>query len=191
MKIHQDDPLHSVNACLADYLSERKEVILGEWLGSVRRDAAILPSKSLNKYALTNHLPEIVDDLTATLRHYGSEMVAENSVKTAGEHGATRWMQGYELPEVLREIKHLRALLIYHLRMFEDLNPDNGMAALLFVSSTLHGFLDEIAVDATREFLWSQLSPQDKVRRRQTEWENDRTNQSVFRHAAIRIDEAC
>lgn len=136
-----------------------------EWRERVREDKAITATQSLNTTALTNHLPEIFDDLIATLRRYGSETVAKQAVKDAEEHGATRRRQGYELPEMLRELKHLRAILIYHLRIFEDLSPDHGTAARLFISTTLHGFLDEMAIDATEEYLWSQLSLEDQIHR--------------------------
>lgn len=161
---------NSVNGGLADYLCTQKEAILTEWRERVRGDKAITVTRSLNTTALTNHLPEIFDDLTATLRRYGSETVAEQAAKDAEEHGATRQQQGYELPEVLRELMHLRAILIYHLRQFEDLHPDFGMASWLFVSTTLHRFLDEMAIDATEEYLWSQLSLQDQIHQGRIKW---------------------
>lgn len=153
----------SVNGRLAIYLSEEKEAIITEWLERVRADKAILPTANLNTVALKNHLPELFDDLTDSLRRYGNDAIAEQAAKDAEEHGATRWRQGYELTEVLRELKHLRAIFIYHLRVFEEVNPDFGMAARLFVSTTLHGFLDDLAMDATEEFLWSQLSVLDQT----------------------------
>ncbi len=158
-KVHPD----SVNGRLADYLATKKEAIIAEWLERVRADPAIVPTETLNTIALRNHLPEIFDDLTDTLRRYGSESVAVQAVSDAAEHGATRLRQGYELPEMLRELKLLRTVLIFHLRVFEDLNPDDGMVARLFISTTLHGFLDEMAIDATEEYLWAQLSLQDRL----------------------------
>jgi hypothetical protein len=53
---------------------------------------------------------------------------------------------------VLREIKHLRSILLYHLHTFEDLHPDYGLAAMLFVSTITHRFLDEVMIDTAREF---------------------------------------
>ncbi len=153
----------SVNARFANHLAAQKEAILAEWLERVRGDAAIRSTETLNTVALKDHLPQIFDDLTDTLRRYGSESVAGQAVKDAEEHGATRWRQGYELPEMLRELKQLRAVLISHVRAFEDLNPDDGMAARLFIATTLHAFLDEMAIDATEEYLWSQLSLQDRL----------------------------
>lgn len=170
MKPEPEAHPESINGGLADHLNEQKEVILTEWRQRVRGDTAIVATKYLNTAALTNHLPEIFDDLTATLRRYDSEAVAEQSVKNAEEHGTTRLRQGYELSEVLRELMHLRAILICHLRQFEDLHPDFGMASRLFASTTLHRFLDEMAIDATEEYLWSKLSFQDQLHTGRTKW---------------------
>ena len=158
----------SVNARFANHLALQKEAIIADWLERVRGDPAIIPTESLNTVALKNHLPQIFDDLTDTLRRYGSETVAEQAVRDAEEHGATRLRQGYELPEMLRELKQLRAVLIREVRAFEDMNPDDGMAARLFISTTLHAFLDEMAIDATEEYLWAQLSLQDRLSLGQT-----------------------
>ncbi len=153
----------SVNARFANHLASNKDAILDDWLKRVRADPEIATTETLNTIALKNHLPQIFDDLTETLRRYGSETVAEQAVRDAEEHGATRLRQGYELPELLRELKHLRSVFIFYLRTFEDINPDDGMAARLFISTTLHAFLDEMIIDATEEYLWTQRNLQDPL----------------------------
>ncbi len=153
----------SVNGRFADYLATKKEAILAEWIHRVRHDAAIVPAESLNTLALEDHLPQLLDDLTNTLRRYHSEAVAGQAEKDAEAHGVTRLRQGYELPELLRELKHLRAVLIFHLRTFEDINSDDGMAARLFISTTLHEFLDEMAIDGVEEYIVAQLSQPDRL----------------------------
>ena len=50
-----------------------------------------------------NHMPAISDDLTHTLRLYGSDAAAVQSVKDLGEHGSTRQRQGCELPDLQSE----------------------------------------------------------------------------------------
>ena len=71
---------------------------------------------------------------------------------------------------MLRELMHLRAILIYHMRNFEDLNPQCGMVSSLFISTTLHRFIDEMMMDATDEYLWSQLSLQDQIHQGLKKW---------------------
>jgi hypothetical protein len=142
----------SVNLRLAEFFEGLKQDILNEWLQKVRADATILPTSFLEESAITNRLPALFDDLCATLRNHGSTQVAGQALRDAREHGATRSSQGYALCEVLREIKHLRSILLYHLRTFEDLHPDYGLAAMLFVSTITHRFLDEVMIDTAREF---------------------------------------
>lgn len=160
----------SINLRLANYLHEKKEAVISEWLERVQADPQIVSTEILNTIALKNHLPQILDDLTDTLRRYGSKTVAEQAITDAEDHGATRFRQGYELPEMLRELKHLRAIIIYHLRVFDDLNTEDGVAGKLFISTTVHGFLDEMAIDATEEYLWSKMSLQDQIHQGTTKW---------------------
>jgi hypothetical protein len=98
--------------------------------------------------------------LTETLRRYGSPPVAEQAEKDAETHGAVRWQQGYDVAELLREIKHLRSILIYHLSIFEETNEEFGVASRLFVSSTIHQFLDDIGIGATTQFLEEAIRAQ-------------------------------
>ena len=158
-------PYHNTTGRFATYLNDQKDSILTEWLGRVLADPAILVTDILNTVAIRNHLPEIFDDLTASLRNYGDDSVAKKAVVDAGEHGAARMRQGYELSEMLREIKHLRAVLILHIRLFEEQNPDHDLPTRLVLSTSLHSFLDQLMIDATEEFLWAKLSLQERIHR--------------------------
>ena len=164
-EVHQD----SVNSRLVNYLAAQKESIMTDWLGLVHGDPAILLTETLNTTALKNRLPHIFDDLMDTLRRYGSETVAQQTVKDAGKHGATRMRQGYELSEMLRELKHLRSLLIYHFHVFEDLNSEDSMPARVVTSTMVHGFLDEMAISATEEYL-SQANLRDAPSAASAKW---------------------
>ena len=147
-----DPVVTSVNVRLADYFAAQKETIISEWLERVRHDPEIA-SESLSIAALKNHLPQLFDDLVETFRHYNSADVADQTIKDAASHGTTRWRQGFHLKEVLRELMHLRAGLIYHLCQFEEGNEDFGIAARFFVLTTLHRFLDDLGMGACEQFL--------------------------------------
>lgn len=152
-KAHPD----SVNGRLARSLGSQREEIIEEWLLRVGKDPAI-PTESLTTEQVRDHLPQLFDDLTNTLSLYGSEAVAEKSEKDGEEHGAARWEQGFHLTEMLREIMHLRAILIHRLGLFESTNEDFGMVARLFVTTTLHGFLDQMGINATEQYLTQGLT---------------------------------
>ena len=77
--------------------------------------------------------------------------------------------QGYELSELLRELKHLRSLLIYQFHVFEDLNSEDSMPARVVTSTMVHGFLDEMAISATEEYL-SQANLRDAPSAASAKW---------------------
>jgi len=147
-KAHPD----SVNGRLAKSLDSQRNDIINEWLDKVRKDPAI-PTDSLTLAQVRDHIPQLIDDLTGTLDRYGSEVVADKAERDGEEHGAARWEQGFELPEMLRELMHLRSILINRLGIFESNNEDFGMVARLFVTTTLHQFLDRMGINATEQFM--------------------------------------
>lgn len=147
-KAHPD----SVNGRLAKSLDSQRNDIIDEWLDKVRQDP-LIPTDSLTLIQVRNHIPYLIDDLSQTLDRYGSELVADQAEKDGEEHGAARWEQGFELPEMLRELMHLRSILINRLGLFESKNEDFGMVARLFVTTTLHRFLDRMGINATEQFM--------------------------------------
>lgn len=151
----------SVNGRLAETLDSQRNDIINEWLDRVRKDPAI-PTDSLTLEQVRDHLPQLFDDLTETLKRYGSEVVAEQAEKDGEKHGSARWEQGFELPEMLRELMHFRTILIHRLGLFEAGNEDFGMVARTFVTTTLHGFLDRMGINATEQFLTQGEKPTGK-----------------------------
>ena len=142
----------SVNAQLADFLCARRDEIIRAWLGRVEADPAIA-AETVTTNQLRDHLPRMFDDLADTLRRHGSKNVAEQAEEAAEKHGAERWHQGFDVAGVLREIVHLREIFIYHLRVFEEQHPDFGSAARLFAHTSVHRFLDDMALNALEQFL--------------------------------------
>lgn len=147
----QADP-ESVNHQLAEFLLERREEIIRAWVERVEADPAI-HSESLSRRQLRDHLPQLFDDMAEALRAYGSQPSRDRFSRDADKHGVQRWEQGYQMPELLREVMHLRAVFIYHLRVFEESHAEFGSAAQLFAHSTVHGFLDELGIDGAEQFL--------------------------------------
>ena len=149
----------------------RKQAILDEWLERVRNDPSIITSRSLDPADVLSCLPLILDNLRASLRGYGCTTAAEQSAENARQFGTARSWQGYGLGELLCEFKHLRSVLIYDMRLFEDQHSDNGMAAMLFISTVVHRFLDAIMIEASAEFMSSHTgsvslpSPRGRSRR--------------------------
>ncbi len=142
----------SVNARLATHLSDQKEAILHEFLNRLRRSTEI-ETDALTVPELRNHAPKIVDDLVRELRQYKNKDAAQQTSKDAAIHGATRWRQGFDLHGLLRECSQFRAIFIYHLRIFEETNPDFGFTERYFADATMHRILDDVTIDAAQQFL--------------------------------------
>jgi hypothetical protein len=140
----------SINELLAAYIDTNAEAIVDEWLAAVRADSAI-PTASHTAAELKNHFPALFGNLVETLRSCdpGKTAMQEN----ARMHGSTRWREGFSPREMLREIKHLRSVMVYHLRVFEDLHSHFGGAGRIFVCAAVHGFLDDLAIDAIDAYL--------------------------------------
>ena len=142
----------SVNARLAEFLCTRKEEMIKAWTARLQADPAI-STETLNTNQLRDHLPRLLDDLADLLRRYGSEEIVERTERDSGKHGTERWHQGFSLTGLLREIMHLRSIFIFHLRVFEETQAEFGTPARLFAHSTVHQFLDQMAIDAADRFL--------------------------------------
>lgn len=143
MRADNDGHPKSVNSCLAEFLESRREIIHEDWLQQVSPSLQSSENSS-NGSAISNRIPALLDDLTATLRK-------PCATQAADETSAGPCRNQDPLCDFLGEIKKLRENLLYHLRAFEDLHPDHGMAAMLFVSTVLHRFLDDIMIEAARE----------------------------------------
>jgi hypothetical protein len=142
----------SIGELLSAYLESHKDAMKDEWLARIRREMPT-ETQTMTTDALINHMPKFFDDTIEALRHYRDEEVRERLQKDADDHTSTRLQQGFDLPALLYEIAHLRTIFIYHLRMFEELNPDQGMVAGLFAANTVHRLLDKLGVDSAEQFL--------------------------------------
>jgi len=141
----------SASSRVAVYLADHKQSIISTWQNYVRNDKAIKNSAAFS--AIKGHIPKLLDDIVSAIASHQGEETLLTIRNDAAEHAEIRWTDGYELPDLLREIGHLRTAFLYDLRMFEETNPDFGVAARLFLSVTLHRLLTEIAVQGAEHFL--------------------------------------
>jgi len=145
-------PSKSVRDSLANYLERHKELITTSWIERVRNSPAV-PTASMTRPEIIDHIPDIFDAIIRALRQPLSDTGTEQIQQASGEHVVVRWLKGYDLYGVLREIAMLRTEFIYQLRLFEETHPEFAMSQRLFASTTIHGILDYVICDATDKFL--------------------------------------
>ncbi len=133
----------SVNNCLAHFFENRRKTIREEWVQRIRQSVPnggqplLETSTSMDLFALLDQLVELLRCSPSPLIFADAPCLPELELKREDEKA---------VGEVLCEIKQLRAVLLYHLRTFEDLHPDYGMAAILFVSTLVHRYLDDVMI---------------------------------------------
>jgi hypothetical protein len=116
------------------------------------RNSLAVPTASMTRPEIIDHIPDIFDAIIQALRQPLSETAMEQIQETSGEHVVVRWQKGYDLYAVIREIAALRTEFIYQLRLFEEAHPEFAMTERLFASTTIHGILDYLICDATDKF---------------------------------------
>src|SRR5262245_25396962 len=112
---------------LAAHLLARREAILQAWRQAVRKDPQVAGAAALTRRNFDDHVPAIIAALAQRLRTWRSSGVlaadAEEGEQGAA-HGAQRWRQGYDLPELTREWGHLQLRLLEELDRYVEAHPD-------------------------------------------------------------------
>lgn len=142
----------SVSGRLADYLEAHKNAMTNEWIERVRKDPDV-PTGSMTKLEIIDHLPLIFDAIVHALRQPRSDAAIEHLYQATARHTIVRWIERFDLQAVLREISLLRTEFIYHLRVFEEACLDFDIASRLSAAMTIHRILDDVLMDAIKTFL--------------------------------------
>jgi len=140
-----------IGARLACFLSDSRARIISEWTAAVHRDRHIISSEALTHAQLTDHVPQLMDDLNDTLCHAFSEDINEHSAWTAATHGHIRWQEGYDLSELLREMGDLRLAILPLLHEFHGRNAN--ASGILLAMTVVHGFLDDSIRTSVEQFI--------------------------------------
>ena len=103
---------------MAELLVLNREDIVTRWERAVLDDPVVAQAQVLSEPVLRDHVPQLLDDIAAALRHdaedAGEAQLGRDFGAGAlpGEHAAQRFAVGYSLSAVLRELSHLRSVLI-------------------------------------------------------------------------------
>jgi signal transduction histidine kinase/ActR/RegA family two-component response regulator len=103
-------------AALADLLETHKDSLLDTWERRVLADPHVPSAIPLSRPALQDHFPGIIDRIVATLRNVGAHAAdlgaTVGTAQEAQHHVRDRVQADYSVPEVLRELSHLRLTIL-------------------------------------------------------------------------------
>ncbi|MGP8433746.1 ATP-binding protein [Paraburkholderia fungorum] len=140
---------------LAEYLRGKRGLVTRRWLRAVRSDPTITPAGRLTTGQLVDHLPSFYEEICSALR--SEHMTLAKLYGDAREHGHDRWMRGYQLDELFRELDQFQRCVQQATREFFVKTPasHNAQAAAhqligdLF-SATIHTAIRQLIDEQDR-----------------------------------------
>ncbi len=151
------DPVtYEILGKLADSLCKHQKVIVEEWLQRVVADEKIPASDRLTKRQIEDHVPALLEELAELIAGHATVRAEETASTVAKIHGSCRWEQGFELPELLRELSQLRAVIVRHIFAFELNEPTFSAEARAVAFDQLHLLLDELNSCSVKQFVGDQ-----------------------------------
>ena len=99
---------------LVEYLAGRQSLICEQVVFAIRSSAEISSSERLTDQQLIDHFPQLFADLVEYFLSEADPGTRKRTIEAALKHGMTRWQQGYELVEVIRELGIVHRLILDH-----------------------------------------------------------------------------
>jgi signal transduction histidine kinase/ActR/RegA family two-component response regulator len=131
---------------LAIVLDAQRDSLLEKWERRVLADPGLPLAQTLSRPALHDHFPAIVECLASTLRTLGGHPAQLGrrlgSTEETQEHIRDRMQAAYSVPEILRELSHLRLAIV---DLCDGAPPDETAAAIL------HAAFDQMMINAADE----------------------------------------
>ncbi|WP_287128101.1 sensor histidine kinase [Candidatus Cyanaurora vandensis] len=96
---------------LSEFLQERVDSIVEEWIELVRQDRQIESANGLSTMAIRDHIPFVLTALTKILDPNEQDDI-QLLARASLEHGALRAEQGFDAAEIAREYRQLRWVIV-------------------------------------------------------------------------------
>jgi signal transduction histidine kinase len=114
---------NEVKQYLVEHLAGQQPLIGEQVVSAIRLSGEIISSERLTDQQLTDHFPRLFADLIEYFLREVDPSTRRRTIEAALNHGATRWQQGYELMEVIRELAIVeRSILDHGIEKFFDEN---------------------------------------------------------------------
>jgi signal transduction histidine kinase len=99
---------------LVEHLADRQSFIGEQVVFAIRSSDEIPASKRLTDQQLIDHFPQLFGDLIEYFLTEADPGARTRTIEAALKHGMTRWQQGYELVEVIRELGIVHRSIMEH-----------------------------------------------------------------------------
>jgi signal transduction histidine kinase len=105
---------NEVRRYLVEHLADRQLLISEQAVSAIRSSNEISSSEHLTDQQLMDHFPQLFADLVEYLLTGADPSARRQTITAALKHGMTRWQQGYELVEVIRELGIVQRSILEH-----------------------------------------------------------------------------
>jgi len=99
---------------LVEHLAGRQSFIGEQVVFAIRSSGEISSSEQLTDQQLIDHFPRLFLDLVEYFLSEADPSTRKRTIEAALKHGMTRWQQGYELVEVIRELGIVHRSILEH-----------------------------------------------------------------------------
>src|SRR5580704_13742845 len=103
-----------VRRYLVDHLVGQQSFIGEQVVFAIRSSGEISSSERLTDQELIDHFPRLFLDLVEYFLTEADPSTRKRTIEAALKHGMTRWQQGYELVEVIRELGIVHRSILEH-----------------------------------------------------------------------------
>ncbi|MDQ7977217.1 ATP-binding protein [Paraburkholderia sp. SARCC-3016] len=156
-------------ADLALHIRFKRWRITRRWLRAVRSDPSIEPADRLTNRQLIDLLPQLYDEICSALTAVPNSALNARIDFDARQYARKRWMHGYQLDELYRELDLLQVSVQHVVREYfaDTLSPRAEQAGAhqtieSFFSATIHGAIRQL-LDEQNQRIGASLRERDRA----------------------------
>lgn len=142
-------------------LQEKTDLIVHNWIESVRQDEEIESAKELAYQAVRDSVPLILGAIATLLTESKTDDDPQTAIEKALEHGVLRAEQGFDASEIVREYRLLRQVIFSTLE--DDLRSGSATEVLRAVR-VINTVLDEVISFCLESYIEERLKKVEQVK---------------------------
>jgi signal transduction histidine kinase len=144
---------NEVKQYLVEHLAGQQSRIGEQVVSAIRLSGEISSSERLTDQQLTDHFPRLFADLIEYFLREIDPSTRRRTLEAALNHGTTRWQQGYELMEVIRELAIVeRSILDHGIEKFFDENSQ-WVKSIDIARRILDSFFEDSVVGSVQRYV--------------------------------------